>query len=191
MPTQTLNPSSIVSSANWASQTGGASGLDKDNTSQAWEGNIAAQAQFVLELDDFDNTGVSSIDAVQLTVVGYLANARLGTITNKAILTPSSGTDYWVEEQTITVNGGLPATYNGTSRTTSDGSSAWTDSELDDLRLRCIFTTPPGNAVITQAYVTVTYTEGYGHEVSGTPAANIGSVVAIGSANIGTIIGVG
>ena len=191
MPTQTLNPSAIVSSANWASQTGGASGLDKDNTSQQWEGNIAAEARFILELDDFDNTGVASIDAIQLTTVAYLANARSGTIIGKTSLENSSGTSYYNESLSITVNGGNFATYNGTSRTTSDGSSAWTDSDIDDLRLAIIYATPPGNAVVQQAYVTVTYTQaGYGSDIVGVQSSNISKVIGVDTANISKVIDV-
>ena len=191
MPTQTLNPSAIVSSANWASQTGGASGLDKDNTSQQWEGNIAAEARFILELDDFDNTGVASIDAIQLTTVAYLANARSGTIIGKTSLENSSGTSYYNESLSITVNGGNFATYNGTSRTTSNGSSAWTDSDIDDLRLAIIYATPPGNAVVQQAYVTVTYTQaGYGSNIVGVQSSNISKVIGVETADISKVIDV-
>ena len=191
MPTLTLNPSAIVSSANWASQTGGASGLDKDNTSQQWEGNIAAEARFILELDDFDNTGVASIDAIQLTTVAYLANARSGTIIGKTSLENSSGTSYYNESLSITVNGGNFATYNGTSRTTSNGSSAWTDSDIDDLRLAIIYATPPGNAVVQQAYVTVTYTQaGYGSDIVGVQSSNISKVIGVETADISKVIDV-
>ena len=192
MATQTLNPSSIVSQAGWSSGGSNASELDKDNTAVSWQGATATNARFVFQLDDFDNTGVASIDAVQLTTVAFLANARLGTITGKTILENSSGTSLYSEDLTITINGGAFATYNGTSRTTSNGSSAWTDSDIDDLRLAIVYATPPGNAIVEQAYVTVTYTEvsGYGSRVSGVAAASIGSIIGVATANIGEVIGV-
>ena len=192
MATQILNPSSIVFQANWSSGGSNASELDKDNTAVSWTGNFGAQAKFILQLDDFDNTGVASIDAIQLTTVAYLANTRIGTITAKTILENSSGTALYTEDITITINGAAFATYNGTSRTTSDGSSAWTDGDIDGLRLNITYATPPGNAIVEQAYVTVTYTEvsGYGSRVSGVAAASIGSIIGVATANIGEVIGV-
>ena len=100
----------------------------------------------------------------------------------------NGGTNLYSENISITVNGGAFATYNGTARTTSDGSTAWSDTVIDALRLEVFFATPPGNAYVQQAYVTVTYTEsGYGHAVSGLAAASINKINSLATANVGKV----
>ena len=192
MATVVLNPSSVVTAVGWASGGSTASELDYNQTSNAWEGNNGATAKMTVELDDFDDTGVASIDSVRPSFVSYLANARSGTITATTRL--NKGTlNLYSEDITVTVNGGAFATYHGTARTTFDGSAAWGDDDIDELRLEIFFATPPGNTVLQQAYVTISYTEtvsGYTHDVSGVAAASIGEINTVATANIGKVIGV-
>ena len=189
MATVVLNPSSIVNAVSWQAGGSTASELDKDETSNEWVGSVAATAKMTLELDNFDNTGVASIDQVQTTFVAFLANARGGTITATTRIINGASVLY-DEDITVTINGGNYATYNGTARTTSDGSTAWSDTVIDALRLEVLFATPPGNAYVQQAYVTVTFTEsGYSHDVSGLAAANIGKINAVATADIAELNG--
>lgn len=188
MATVVLNPSSIVVAAGWESGGSTASELDKDETSNQWVGNFGVTAKMTLELDNFDNTGVASIDQVQTTFVAYLGNARSGTITATTNIL-NGGTGLYSENISVTVNGAAFATYNGTARTTSDGSTAWSDTVIDALRLEVLFATPAGKTYVQQAYVTVTFTEssGYGHDVCGLAAASINKVNSLATANIGKI----
>ena len=78
-----------------------------------------------------------------------------------------------------------------TTRTTTDGSTAWSDSVIDALRLEIFFATPPGNAVVQQAYVTVTYTQaGYGSDIVGVQSSNISKVIGVETADISKVIDV-
>ena len=63
---------------------------------------------------------------VQTTIVSYYANARSGDI-NANIRIATSSTTLYSENQLVSINGGNYATYNGTVRTTTDGSTAWSD----------------------------------------------------------------
>ena len=187
MATVVLNPSSIVVVGGWESGGSTASELDKDEISNEWIGNGNATAKMTFELDNFDNTGVASIDQVQTTFVAYLGNARGGAITATTKIN-NGGANLYSEDITVTINGANYATYNGTARTTSDGSTAWSDTVMDALRLEVFFATPPGNAYVQQAYVTVTYTEsGYGHAVSGLAAASINKINSLATANVGKV----
>ena len=188
MATVVLNPSSISSVAGWESGGSTASELDKDETSNQWVGNFGVTAKMTLELDNFDNTGVASIDQVQTTFVAYLGNARSGTITATTNIR-NGNTGLYSEDITVTANGGNFATYNGTARTTTDGSTAWSDTVIDALRLEVLFATPAGKTYVQQAYVTVTFTEssGYGHAVSGLAAASINKINSLATANIGKV----
>jgi len=187
MATVVLNPSSIVVVAGWESGGSTASELDKDETSNQWVGNFGVTAKMTLELDNFDNTGVASIDQVQTTFVAYLGNARSGTITATTNIL-NGGTGLYSENISVTVNGAAFATYNETARTTSDGSTAWSDTVIDALRLEVLFATPAGKTYVQQAYVTVTFTEsGYSHDVCGLAAASINKVNSLATANIGKI----
>ena len=78
-------------------------------------------------------------------------------------------------------------TINGTARTTSDGSTAWSYANLENLSLRC---TKNGTEQVRLSYLAleVTYVEaGYTNNVSG---AAIATINGIATANISKINGV-
>ena len=62
-----LNPASATTNTNWDSAV--VSELDQGETSNTWT-STANAAALTVTLDDFDNTGVASIDSVQLIIVG-------------------------------------------------------------------------------------------------------------------------
>jgi hypothetical protein len=54
---------------------------------------------------------------------------------------------------------GFAILYDMTVRETSDGSAAWTVSDVDGMRLRCVIHTAPasGEIILTQLKIVVTY----------------------------------
>ena len=191
MPTVTLNPASIIAAADW--NTGGttASEMDQGNTT-VWIGNTNTTAKISFELDDFNVSGVASIDSVTSRFVAFFGNSRSGVVSATTRLN-NGASPLWSEVISVTVNGGAFATYDGTTRTTTDGSTPWSDAVIDALRLEVFFATPPpGNVYVMQMFVMVAYTEetGYGNSVSGIASANVGTIDGIPTANINKVIGV-
>ena len=180
-----LNPSAAITNTNWDSST--VSELDQGETSNTWK-TTANNADLIVTLDDFDNTGVSSITSVQVILVGNY-DSRSGFWSASTSITNSSGTSYY--NQILAVPAGRTAsTLSGTVRTTSDGSAAWTDSDLDGMKLRVTSADCTDKGQMVQFYIKVIYATGYGNTVNGVASANIGKVNGVATANISKINGV-
>ena len=180
-----LNPVAAVTNTNWDSST--VSELDQGETSNTWQ-TTANGANLIVTLDDFDNTGVSSIDSIQLILVGNY-DARSGSWLANTDITDASGTSYYAENLTVPA-GRTSSTLSGTVRTTSDGSAAWTDSNLDDLRIKVLSLNCTDKGQLIQFYIKVTYSTGYGNAVNGVAAASIGKINGVTTANISKVNGI-
>ena len=180
-----LNPVAAVTNTNWDSST--VSELDQGETSNTWQ-TTANGANLIVTLDDFDNTGVSCIDSIQLILVGNY-DARSGSWIANTDITDASGTSYYAENLTVPA-GRTSSTLSGTVRTTSDGSAAWTDSNLDDLRIKVLSLNCTDKGQLNQFYINVTYSTGYGNAVNGVAAASIGKINGVATANISKVNGI-
>ena len=182
-----LNPASATTNTNWDSSN--LIHLAQGETSNNWQ-STGNNADLIVTLSDFDNTGVASIDSVQIILVGNY-DARSGAWTANTEITNASGTAYYTENLTVPA-GRTSSTLSGTVRTTSDGSAAWTDSNLDGMKIRVLSLNCTDKGIMIQFYIKVTYTEstGYGHDVSGVGSTNIDSINTVATANIAEVIGV-
>tara|TARA_Y100001963_G_scaffold28890_1_gene39254 strand:- start:1 stop:588 length:588 start_codon:yes stop_codon:yes gene_type:complete len=195
MATVNLNPNATVSNAWTVWQSGGggtAHGVLSDSATSA----IRTQDQgdvCTVELDDYSAGG--TISSIRYCVSGFLYNTRGGSTEIQIKLLNSSGSVLYTENETLNFNSYNPQDHYGTARTTSDGSSAWTDSDLDGLRLS-INTSPAdppsvSYANVVKAWVEVTYTPaGYGHAVNGIAATSISKVNGIATASISKVNGI-
>jgi len=193
MPTVNLNPSSTVSN-NWPTLSGStahAALSDSSTTTYIRTPDSADLALF--ELDNYSAGG--TINSIRFGVSGYTFLTRGGDTDISVRLLDSSGSTYYAETVTLNFNGYVAQDHYGTARTTYDGSSAWDDTKLDDLRLSVdtIPEDPPGvsQATVVKAWVEVTYTAaGYGNNVNGVAAANISKVNGIATASISKVNGI-
>ena len=192
MATAYLNPDGASSISNWnTSFSTTASHLSRNDTSNEWRTTFNNTAKVLFTLDDFDFSGlnVSSITNIKhRLVIGY--DARGGSANVEVHMQNAGGTSLYAETHSNTAGAGFQ-TFDGTARTTSDGSSAWTDSDLDGLKL---FLTCVGGGfavhIVQQLYVEVTYAEsvsGYGNDVNRLASANIGEINRVATANIAEI----
>jgi len=130
---------------------------------------------------------------VQFKTLAYVYLTRSASFDISVNLIDSIN-NWYTEDVTIAFNGYVPTAANGTVRTTSDGSSAWTIAQVNALRLE--ITTAPADppsvsrATVTYAHVTVDYSTGYANTVKGVAAANIGKVKGVATASISKVIGV-
>ena len=180
-----LNPASATTNTNWDSST--VSELDQGETSNTWQ-TTANSADLRVTLDDFNNTGVSSIDSVQVILVGnYDARSGLWTATTRIM--DASESIYYTENLTVPA-GRTASTLSGTVRTTSDGSAAWTDGNLDGMKISVTSPNCTDKGQMIQFYIKVTYSTGYGNSVNGVAAANIGKINGVATANISKVNGI-
>ena len=115
---------------------------------------------FFVELQDFTEAH-SSIDGVQVVVRAGM-NFRGRTFKIKTRLTnEATPTSVYYDETSSTQNASTTyRTITFTNRTTSDGSSAWTNAELNNLRLYVEAEAISAMTLsCTYSYVIVTYTE--------------------------------
>ena len=180
-----LNPASASTNTNWDSST--VSELDQGETSNLWQTTGQPCALTVL-LDDFDNTGVSSITSVQLIIVGDF-DARSGAWLADTDIYNASGSSFYQENLLIPA-GRSASTVTGTVRTTSDGSTAWTDSDLDDMRIGLTSPNCGTSGQLVQFYIKVIYETGYGNAVNGVAAANISKINGVATASISKVNGI-
>ena len=192
MATAYLNPDGASSINGWnTSYSTTAAHLARNETSNEWRTIFLNTGKVLFTLDDFDFSGlnVDSITNIKHQLVIGL-DARSGTAPAIVAIQNSGGVTLYSETNNNAAGAGFQ-TFTGTARTTSDGSSAWTDSDLDGLGM---FLTCAGAAlnvhIVQQLYIEVTYVEaGYGHDVIGVASADIGEVNGVATANIDEING--
>ena len=169
MATVNLLPNAEVSN-DWTLGPAGSAGdvfemVNEDSTSRSSTDasrvyTTSVGDKFRVEFTDFTES-YSSIDSVQL-VVRATVNTRgasfvIGTeLTNET--TPASL--YYAENSSIlSANVGY-STITYTSRTTSDGSNAWTNAQLNNIRATVeADAISAGTCHCTYVYIIVTYTE--------------------------------
>ena len=101
----------------------------------------------------------SSIDSVQ-AVAKAGNNGRGQSFALDMSILNSSGTFWGAEGSGTQLASALYRTITFTSRTTSDGSSAWTNADVNDLRMRVDLSAHSGGTTrFTYCYFIITYTE--------------------------------
>ena len=169
MATVNLLPNADVSN-DWTLGPAGSAGdvfemINEDSTGTAvFDASrlytTSAGDEFKVEFTDFTEAH-SSIDSIQV-VLRTAVNSRGATYVMKASLhnetTPTAV--YYSENSSTQTGSATNKTINYTSRTTSDGSAAWTNSQLNNIRLlvEADFIST-GTCHCTYAYIIVTYTE--------------------------------
>ena len=119
----------------------------------------SAGDEFNVEFTNFTES-YSSIDSIQV-VLRTSVNTRGASYTMITTLTNETtpATSYYVESSGIVAGSANYRTLTFTSRTTSNGSDAWTNSQLNNIRLAVeadVIST--GTCHCTYAYIIVTYT---------------------------------
>ena len=188
MATANLFPVSVDSSgADWTN-VGGSNAhasLADDETSNYIKSTSAGKYN-TFGMDNFgeDFTSITSIKIV----IKARETSRGGAYTIDTKILNAGGSTLYEEDFSADANVNYN-TNNGTARTTSDGSSAWTDSDLDGIQIKLTGQAVTSDTRITYAYIEVTYATGYANEISGVAPANIDEVNGVATANIDEVIG--
>ena len=143
MATVNLVPNADVSnSPAWTLSTGSdvyALLDDESSTDSTVDGNkitaTAAGKKCIVEFGDLDSAGlnIDSINSVQAIVRATIPD-RSQTYTIGVRILDSSSTELWAQETSAGSSVATWATHTFTARTT-DGTDAWTDTDIDGLRM--------------------------------------------------------
>lgn len=195
MPTVDLFPSSTFLN-NWPTVQGTSAHAALASSSSSSYIRTPDQNDFcTVELDNF-TPSATGIVSVQVKMLGYVWATRSASFDVRiALINNTDGSVYYSEDVTIAFNGYVPTAADGTIRTTSDGSTAWTTTQLNNLRLDINTqpTDPPSfsQATITYAYVKVDYTAAASsatvHTINTVAEANIATIKGVAHANIAEI----
>lgn len=131
--TVTLNPDSI--------STAGNSGLSIINLANiqavdATGGIMSLTGEATVTLDNLSIGAAETITSIQTTMTGTVVSGG-ATLIFKTDLLESDGTQWYTEN--IGPDDGSEATDVGTIRTTSNGSAAWTNAEINDIKIKITF----------------------------------------------------
>ena len=131
--------------------------LDDDNAATSYVKCSADGRQMTIE---YANPSVAEADIASIDSVRFLSSGKANHRTDPSLVAisfaaPTAGFSETVSYDSHRTNF---ETINGTARTTSDGSNAWTYSNLEDLEMLC---TKSGAIEVYLSYLAleVTYTE--------------------------------
>ena len=131
--------------------------LDDDNAATSYSKCSTDARSMTIEYADpsVAEADIASIDSVRFLSSGKAAHRTDPSLVAIAFAAPTAGFSETVSYDAHRTNF---ETINGTARTTSDGSSAWTYSNLEDLEMIC---TKSGTVEVYLSYLAleVTYTE--------------------------------
>ena len=131
--------------------------LDDDNAATSY---VKCSADTRTMLIEYANPSVAEADIASIESVRFLSSGKANHRTNPSLVAISfaAPTAGFSESVSYDAHRSNFETINGTARTTSDGSSAWTYSDLEELEMLC---TKSGAVEVYLSYLAleVTYTE--------------------------------
>ena len=198
MPTFNMLPNGVTGTNEWLSKAGStcnASNVDNDdgNTDYCKEISNSHEITFTMADPSVAESAIDSITSVKIILKSAYTHG-VGNSTRFLVYQTGTGISNGFDTHNVG-GGGAYGTYSGAAVTTSDGSSAWTYADLENLQVKIdkILNTFPRTEVrVSYLYAEVTYVEvtGYGHDVLGVDSGDIGEVNGVATANIGKVISV-
>jgi len=163
MPTVDIFPDGIINNDWTVVGTGTADVvlLDNDYSNYLKSDTDTEYFEMTLGALDSDGLNIDTITSIQVHMWGDMG-ARGASSTVTCDYRNSSGIINSYGEDIVISTAGAYTDYPFTARTTSDGSALWDDDDIEDMRFRVTLdTADTGGAftLITQMYLTVTYTE--------------------------------
>tara|TARA_Y100000310_G_C20629596_1_gene787885 strand:+ start:68 stop:661 length:594 start_codon:yes stop_codon:yes gene_type:complete len=167
MATVILRPESPDVTNNWAIAGGESTAFatlnDESNSTYIYHNGNTRDVEVELEALDSVGLNIDTIDSIQAVMT--VDNSLRSNSTRLELSYRDSSSNLinsYTEFEDITTSNSAPSTdVNWTSRTTSDGSTLWSDGDIDGMRLRIVITIGPasGYIQISELYLVVTYTE--------------------------------
>ena len=161
MATYTLNPNADAApdAGDWSLQSG-TDIWDLINQASGYIYTSTTGKDFRVDFLSQALAGNETIDSVQACIKAHTGNTRSETAVLRVDVENGglSNADYFTDNHTITENGGSAATYCSAAEPYSTGTTAWTQSDIDGIRIMGEVTSFSGGAptcVFYQAYITV------------------------------------
>ena len=131
--------------------------LDDDNGATSYSKCSTNSKEMTIE---YANPSVAEADIASIESVRFLSSGKAVHRTDPSLVAISfyRPTDGFAETVSYDAHRTNFETINGTARTTSDGSSAWTYSNLEDLEMRCVKSATI-EVYLSYLALEVTYTE--------------------------------
>ena len=193
-----LLPIGTTGTNEWKSKTHGIAAAsnvnnDDDDTDYIYETTNGHEITFTMANPSVAESAIDSITSVKIILKSAYTHS-VGNSTRFLVYQTGTGISNGFDTHNVG-GGGAYGTYSGAAVTTSDGSSAWTYADLENLQVKIdkILNTFPRTEVrVSYLYAEVTYVEvtGYGHDVLGVDSGDIGEVNGVATANIGKVISV-
>ena len=162
MATYTLVPdeTEIPDAGNWSINTASTIHEAIDAVTGGYVHTASTGKDFRVGFTSTLLAGNETIDSIQACITGHTGNTRSATHDVRIDIENASNADYFTDTHTVTVNGGAAATYCSAAETTSDGSTAWTQGDMDAIRMDGEVTSAAAghSAVLYEAYLTVVTT---------------------------------
>jgi len=189
MPIETIVPDATTTpNPAW---TGGLPHLQLDASDSNLLGCSTTGESFIVSFGNLTST-IGSINSIVFGVQGLVETLRgVDAVCSFTILDSSDSTLYAAEQKTFN-DTTIPTIQTGTTRTTSNGSAAWTESDVNGLRMKVKFdsiTNAGGDLKLNFLKIDVDYNEPV--VVTPTYDSTIGRIVMSGGNSIidnGTII---
>ena len=159
MPIETILPDATTTpNPNWSGTIHTALATDDNTFTQC----STVGASFIVSFGNLTASNISSINSITFSVIGFVGGLRGVTGVCNFMLLDSSDSSYNLEEDKSFTDATLATTQAGTTRTTSDGSTAWTESDVNGLRMSVKYTSianPGANINLDFLKIDVDYNE--------------------------------
>ena len=134
--------------------------LDADDSNYATIAGANTGNTFIVSFGDLTST-IGSINSIRFYVNGFCGVVRGTTGVCSFDLMNASDSSYSLSEN-ITFTSTISTIHSGTERTTSDGSTAWTESDVNGLRIKVGFSSITNSSAtmnLDHLYIDVDYEE--------------------------------
>ena len=163
MPIEIILPDATTTPHPTWTETDGGTGnvhlaLDADDTNYAQCTTVTNA--FIVSFGDLTSDVSAGINSIRFYVNGYDSGIRGGSDVVSFDLLNASDTSYSLSENKTFTDTTLSTFQAGTERTTSDGSTAWTESDVNGLRMKVTWATENNaNCVLRldHLYISVDY----------------------------------
>ena len=164
MPVEKIVPDATTTPhATWTETSGGSGdvhlALDADDTNFARCTTVTKS--FIVSFGNL-TSDINSINSIRFYVNGYDSGIRGASDVVSFDLLNSSDSSYSLSENKTFTDGTLSTVQAGTERTTSDGSTAWTESDVNGLKMQVTWATENNaNCILNldHLYINVDYVE--------------------------------
>jgi len=143
MPIETIVPDATTEGHPTWTETDGGTGnvnlaLDADDLNYATIAGAQTGRNFTVSFGNL-TSDIASINSIQFSIIGFVGLLRGVAGVCSFDLLNASNTSYSLSENKTFTDATIATVQAGTERTTSDGSTAWTESDVNGIRMKVTF----------------------------------------------------